>query len=207
MLMQLNQNQTGKSVGQGIVASAGEYGELLVSELQARYYEWVYRGLVFTAANTSAQATSTGPNSTATGLILSNPAGSGVNAVILDASIAIASLPAGAATLVWAANVNPIGAATTHTIALAPQSALLGSGKKSACFADSSATLPSAPTIVRPIGGGPAATVASSTAFPPFIRDEVAGGLIVTPGCAISIQSITTAVSIMASILWAEIPV
>jgi hypothetical protein len=205
-IFQGNQGQTGKLVGSGVTASFGEFGEALVSELAPRYYEWTYRGQVWLAANSAVQALSLN-SATATGIILSNPAGSGKNCVILDAGVSLASLPAGQSSIIWTANVNPVAAATTHTTPLTVRNALLGFSGSAVGLVDSSATLPAAPSIVRVMGGGPAATIASSTSFPPFIRDEVAGELIVAPGCAISIQCLTTAITVLASIAWLELPI
>ena len=78
MLLQGNQGQTGKQVGQNLTAGFGEFSELLVNELQARYYQNAYRGNSFYAVNTAAQALSVA-SSTYTGLVVQNPAASGKN--------------------------------------------------------------------------------------------------------------------------------
>ena len=41
------QGVTSKQIGANISISLGEFGDQLVSELQARYYEQTYRGNVF----------------------------------------------------------------------------------------------------------------------------------------------------------------
>src|ERR1700693_1273756 len=83
MLLQGNQGQTGKQVGQNLTAGFGEFSELLVNELQARYYQNAYRGNSFYAVNTAAQALSVA-SSTYTGLVVQNPAASGKNLVLLE---------------------------------------------------------------------------------------------------------------------------
>lgn len=197
-----------------VVAQDGTYPELrgarkggLVSQdVAGRYEELVYRGNTYTVANTAAQALTLGV-AAATGLILTNPLSSKVNLCLLEVCIALQSLPAGAAGLaLWANPIAAAQAAYTYTTKITPVNALIGSTNASAAVAGSSITLPVAPTLVRAIGGGPAATVAASTAFPPFIKDEVAGAIIVAPGCAISLQSVTTAISVIASFTWEEIP-
>ena len=47
------QGITSKQVGGNISISLGEFGDQLVSELQARYYEQTYRGNVFYASQVS----------------------------------------------------------------------------------------------------------------------------------------------------------
>lgn len=178
-------------------------GALVVTDAHAKYQEAVIRGNVFIASNTAVQALSTN-STTATGLILSNPAGSGKNLVLLRVQVALASLPAGQSTLILTGNTNPLGTATTHTTPLTIQNALIGSGKNSVAFADSSATIANA-TIIKVVPAGTAATVAASTAFPPFINMDVDGLVTLTPGTCISLQCLTTAISVVASMEWEEV--
>lgn len=177
-------------------------GSLAVTEINGRYYEQVKRGQVFIASLQAAVALST-LNATATGLILTNPANSGVDLVLLEILIALASAPAGISTIALAANLNPVAAAVVHTTPVAIRNALLGGPANSVALADSAATLPAAPVIVRPIGGGP---VATGSVNAPFIKDEVAGDIIVPPGCAISLTYLTTAISALAAFIWHEKP-
>lgn len=186
------------------ITRGGKSGEASVADAHARYTEANYRGQMFMACNTALQALSLN-STTATGLILSNPAGSNKLIVLQRILVALASLPAGGATLIITGNANTVGAATVHTTPLVPQSALLGSGISPVAKVDSAATIAAA-TIFRTIGGGPAATVAASTSFPAHINDEVAGEIILQPGTCISLQCLTTAISVMATFVWEEIP-
>src|SRR6266576_308875 len=181
----------------------GRDSDLIISQCHGRYHEAVSRGNVFFAANTATQALSLN-STTATGLILSNPAGSGKNLSLIEVCVAIASLPAGQYNLLLTGNLNPIATATTHSVALTIRNALLGGGQNSVAFADSSATIANA-NIVRIIGAGGAATMATSTAYQPFIRDEVSGLILLQPGTCISLQALTTAVTVVASFAWEEI--
>src|ERR1700752_142777 len=183
---------------------AEKTGALVVQYAHARYTEEVYRGNVFVAANQAAQALSTALSTTQTGFTLTNPAGSGKNLIVLDACIALASAPAGISDLVWAANVNPAAAAVTQTTPLTVRNALLGAAASAVGLAASAVTLPAAPVVVRPVGGGPVAT-GSVTA--PFIRDEIAGLLMIAPGCALSLSALTTAISVICALFWAEMPI
>lgn len=156
---------------------------------------------VYLASTQAGQATSTGLSTTQTGFTLTNPAGSGKNLVILQANIACTTAPAAAATIVWAANVNPVAAAVTQTTPLTVRSAKLGETGTGAGLAASAVTLPAAPVVVRPIGG----PVATGSVSSPYMRDDVNGALVVEPGCAVSINSLTTAISAVISVVWREV--
>lgn len=156
---------------------------------------------VYTASTQAGIATSVALSTTQTGFTLTNPAGSGKNLIVLQASIAPTTAPAGAATLVWAANVNPVAAAVTQGTPLTVRNVVLGNSGAGVGLAASAATLPAAPVVVRAIGG----PVASSQINPPFLLDQVNGALVIEPGCAVSINSITTAISAIISVVWREV--
>lgn len=180
-------------------------GALVITDAHGKYQEAVLRGQVFVAANTAVQALSLN-STTATGLILSNPAGSQRNLVILRIQAALASLPAGQSSLILTGNTNPIATATVHTTPLVVQNCLVGSQIKGVGLADSAATLPNA-TIIKVIPAGTAATVAASTAFPPLVDLIIDGMIILTPGTSISLQCLTTAISVVASMEWEELAI
>ena len=183
----------------------GAFGEQVTAPGRGKYGEPCENGEIFLAANSATQALSVN-SATATGIILTNPAGSGVRAEILDVCVSLASLPAGQSSLILTgAFYTAEDVAVVHTTPLTVRCSLLGSEKKAACLADSAATIPT-PAIVRVLGGAPAATVATSTAFPPFIRDEISGLLVLEPNTVISLQALTTAMTVVASITWREIP-
>jgi hypothetical protein len=185
-----------------VTARAEQTGATVTQDAHGRYQEAVLQGNVYTAANTAVQALSLN-SATATGLVLSNPAGSGKNLVLLKVDVALASLPAGQSNLILTANTNPSAAATVHTTPITPKNCLLG-GATGVGLVDSAATLPVAPTILKPITGV-AATVAASTSFPPLISVDIGGEYIVAPGCTISLQCLTTAISVVAGFTWEEV--
>ena len=187
-------------------ARSDKSNALVTVDGHGRYQESVYRGNVFTASLQSSTAV-TNLATTATGLILSNPAGSGKNLVLLELLLAQTSTAAASANaaIVLAANVNPNAAATVHTTSLTVRNALLGSSIGSVGFADSAATLPVAPVVVRTIWQ-PSVSATATTAIPPFIKDEIAGALLVAPGCTVSLSAFG-AISVIATITWEEIPV
>src|ERR1700682_447658 len=98
MLMQGNQGQTGKQTGQNLTAGMGEFSDVLVTELQPRYYESAYRGLVFSSAvaggGVALSATALFSTAIATFtpiLAIYNPLTNIKNAVILSAHCGIHS--------------------------------------------------------------------------------------------------------------------
>jgi len=193
-------------VAQGVTSDvrSGAYRELIVNDTgTGRYAENVMNGATFIASNSANQALSVG-NSTATGLVLTNPAGSGKGLVLLEAigALDIAATAMGGVALF--ANVNPVAAAVTHTTPLTVRPAALGSTATGAGLADSAATLPATPILVRPLLSVYWITANAAVANLAF-KDDIGGALVVTPGCAVSIQAQTTAVTGIFSMTWAEL--
>ena len=65
-----------------VLLRMGNQNDLMVSELHGTMYEQNYRGNLYHVANQAAVTTTAALATTWTGLAISNPAGSGVNAVI-----------------------------------------------------------------------------------------------------------------------------
>jgi len=66
-----------------------KFGSLLTDQAEGRYYEETYRGNVFFASLQASTTFTLFGTTTATGLILSNPAGSGKNLVLLQVAYAL----------------------------------------------------------------------------------------------------------------------
>jgi hypothetical protein len=156
---------------------------------------------VYVASTQAGVATSTALSTTQTGFTLTNPLGSGKNLVVLNIDVAPTTAPAAAATIVAAANVNPVAAAVTQGTPLVVRNAKLGISDTGVGLAASAATLPAAPVVVRAIGG----PVGASSLNGEPIHDKVDGALVLTPGTALSINSLTTAISAVISMTWAEV--
>lgn len=189
--------------GAGNPFRQGRSNEAIVQELHGRYFEQTFRSNVFVAANTGAQATSTA-SATATGLILSNPLGSGRYVSLIDVTVGVGAAVAAAFEVGLFANINILAAAVTHTTPIVPVCALLGSAVVPVAKVDSSATLPAAPTHIRTLlaSGWVTATAQSQE----VAKDEIAGAIVLAPNTAVSIQSVVGTQSIIASITWEEIP-
>ena len=180
-----------------------QLGEIGISEILPRYAALAWSGLVFYACNNAAQALSVG-SSTFTGLAVGNPAGTGKNLVIIDVTIAQAAVGAAAVMnpkLGWAPTVT-----LTTTATNGPTSLLIGSGGGSVAKVGSSATLAAAPTIIRPILGQQWITGgAGMWSF--YAKDTVDGAILIPPGQMLTIDSLIGAVSVLASVTWAELPI
>lgn len=193
------------ATGTNTPVAQGNLGEMLVSELMPRYYLAAYSGLVFTASTQGAIAV-TNLATGATGFILSNPAGSGKNLVILEVIVAQDLAAAAAIDVIsLAAVTNPIATATVHTTPLTVQPSLIGGGASAVGKADSSATLGATPVIVRTIFANSISATAT-TGPAPFVKDDVGGALIISPGCAIALNA-ASATSFQTTVTWAELPI
>lgn len=211
MLIQGNQGQTGKSVGQGQVAGFGEFSDVLVTELMPRYYENTYRGQKF-----AAQVAAANPTGVSTGilgaagtplLLVWNPSGSGKNLVIGQAFVAVRNNgTVSPGSFVWSG--GPTAAITANLSQPLNLATLNASGSVAKFVANAAATGLSALVYVRPIMGIGAGTTATTTGFPQGY-EETAGGLIVPPGCAMAIISTVTgtAAVVDAGIVWDEVAV
>lgn len=199
------QGRKGLTAGGSLVAlRSGDFNELVVNDVGlGRYAEAVRREQVFLASVQAGVALTTTLSVTATGMILTNPIGSGKNIILLEAIFALASAPAGVATIGWAAQTfDPVTTGVTHTTPLTVRSAKGLRAVTGVGLADSAATLPNVPVAVRWVPGGP---VAASSIVPPFIRDEIAGALVLIPGTSINTFVLTTAITAAISLLWAEV--
>jgi hypothetical protein len=200
----------GASLGDGSLVDpyAGKQAQIMVQDFGPRYAEVGYRGLAFCGCNQASQAISN-LNTTATGLILINPLGSGKNLWVIDIAIAeSAAITSVVPAVGLAANVVPV-ALTSYTLTtpLTIQPTLLGSVSNSVARLCSAATLPSTPVYVRSIWGAIDFGTAPGNGSPnPYVRDEVAGAIGVSPGCSISLSA-TAAISLISSITWLELPV
>jgi hypothetical protein len=156
---------------------------------------------IYVASTQAGVATSTGLSTTQTGFTLTNPAGSGKTLVLLRVDCTVSAAPAGAAPIVLAANVNPVAAAVTQTTPLTVRRANLGVAGTGAGLAASAVTLPAAPVVVAALPG----PIAASAITPVTINVAFDGSLCVSPGCALSLSSITTAVTGIWSMTWEEV--
>lgn len=185
-------------------ARGGRLGDFIYSELQGRYYENTSRGRTFYVASQAVATTTVGLATTYTGLCLSNPIGSGVNASILTATLM--------QSVIQSTQVEGFGLAlgsnsstnVTHSTPVTTQSALVGSNFKSYCNADASATLPTAPVYAFFF-----TNTATATQNAPGDQYDVAGQFVLTPGAYILFVTPTQAsvAGMWFSFTWMENPI
>jgi hypothetical protein len=156
---------------------------------------------IFFAANQADTTWTVALATTFTGIVVSNPIGSGVNLSILRASFALSVAPAGVATMGFLAGWSSAGI-TTHTTPLTPYSTYIGSNRGQG-LADAAATLVGTPVWVEHFMGGFTAGALPSTS-PSVIDTE--GMYTVPPGGYFGIGALTV-VHGMASIAWEEIDI
>ena len=197
-------NQVGvqaNSDGAQTVPRAGRLGELIVNDVGlGRYYEAARRGKIFHASNAAGQALSVN-STTATGLIITNPPSSGKNIVLLRLVVGITVVAAGITALILTGDPGP-NAAVTHTTPLTPKCSLFGDTTVPVAKVDSAATL--AVATLQYFLNAAAASPASGVGN---VDHEFAGDIIMIPGTALSLQALTTAETVVASLSWAEVDV
>ena len=204
----------------------GKQGELIASELHARFYEQVYRGNVFSGGMTltainAATFTSATLGATCTPLMgVWNPQNSNVNAVILAAKLSV-SLTAlqntGAAPFVWAASV---GNNATLSLGLQPwkRNTLQQTGsllKNLAGVALTGLVNNLAVVGASALSGGNAYNIASLGTAAGFTTTQAAavewldGLYIVPPGGVLVLLATTTPVahSAASTLVWEEVPI
>ena len=183
----------------------GRSAELIAQQLHGRYYESAYRRAIFNGAIV-AQVTTVGLATTYTGLCLSNPIGSPVNLVLLKAGYGFTVAWAAVAAIGLMAGYNS-GTNVTHTTPVTPRGNFFNGGSGGYGLLDSSATLPTAPTLHTVFNSSTTATAA----VPPLVSGLVdfEGSLILPPGAyaAFFTSTVSAAASGHFSFSWEEVPV
>lgn len=198
-----NELQTGVQNNQdGVIvkARAGRQGEQLASELHGRYYEQTFRNNVFSVNTQGTAITTTAALATTwTGLGIANPAGSGVNLVLL--SFSATQFAVGAA-----ATIGLMGGAGTLAASLTPQNRIIGGGNTSKATASAGATI-STPLLIVTFGSvGSVAT--TGYGLEPGIFVDIGGAIIIPPGSFVTnYTSIVTTSALNFGFCWEEVPV
>lgn len=199
-----------QKAGSPAAISTGWHNEFLLTELLPRYSNLVQAGVVF-SLNFPAAAFAA-PSATATGaFFLFNPPGSGKNLHIIDCNIAITTwtletTTTQAISIIPVPNQTPTGTSSTGVTIY---NNLIGSGNKSVASGFVSGTLVGAPVLgLRTVGSFAMATAVGAESF--WIKDEIAGAIIVPPGSGIEVQSVSATEADITGIVgltWAELPI
>jgi hypothetical protein len=221
MILQGNQGQTGKQTGQNITAGVGEFSDILVSEFQGRFYEQNYRGQLFgngvTALTALTANTITLTNTTTPILGVWNPLSSGVNLVILQATLASGinnAASTGPGAFVWAGSVG--NSALTLGTAPVNHSNLTSAGSKAKGLAFVALTGLTNNLVLLEAADFPTPTIITTAAVSTAIQtptvsytQNIDGSFIVPPGGVLALLNTvsTTTVSVTGRLLWAEVTV
>ena len=160
---------------------------------------YVRLGKMFFACNQANKAT-TALSTTATGLILYNPWGSGKKLLLADARFAFSAVPTAAGAVMLSMGNTPSAAATPAGTADTIWNAD-GSGvtTESVARVFTIATTNVVNVYVMPL------TVASSTTASTAVADLPEGGIIVVPGNYVMFSHVTTVATGIGSFLWTEL--
>jgi hypothetical protein len=180
-------------------------GDQIITGLHGAYYEANYRRTLFNGGVVG-QVTTAGLATTYTGLCLSNPINSTVNLVLVQAGYGfIVAFAAGS--LIGLMTGYNSGTNVTHTTPVTPRSQYFGVGASGTGLLDSSATLPTAPTVNTIFGSGLTGAITTVPHIgPTFI--ELKGSIILPPGayCAFYTSTVSGAAAGGFSFTWEEVP-
>jgi hypothetical protein len=214
MIIQGNVGQpatTTIAAGTPATARLGGLADVIVSEMQGRYYENAYRGNVFTASQAAAGSTIIAANvspvagAAAALFTLYNVPGNTKNAVILRTVInSISGTPGGG--FVFNVIAPPAGITAAGNVTPINNLNFTAVGSQMRILSQTALTGGAAATMFRAVGG-PAAVAAGAGLY--GVNEETAGDIIVVPGAALVIAATATGTThiVTCSLTWAEIPV
>jgi len=176
----------------------GAQNELMVSELHGRYYEQALRGNMFRIANQAAVTTTAALATTWTGLAISNPAGSGVNAVVNLFSVAQVAVGAASAVGIMTGSGAAAGS-------LVPKNAIVnGTTGKVTASAGATIATPVLDIVIGQVGS----LATTGYGLTPGLVVDLGGSLIVPPGYyAASYTTVATTTSLIFGFQWEEVPI
>ena len=206
--------------GAFVTGRFGRQGDAIVSELHGRFYEQTTRGNVFSngtlglvalSANTITLVAATTPI-----LGIYNPPGSGVNVVVIQASLSSGinnTAAVGPGAFVWATSTGNVALTTGST----PFARLIGGAvAKSKGLAGVALTGLTNNLVVQEASDFPSPNIITTTAVPTTVTTPMAnvvqnfdGGLIIPPGGILALLNTvsTTTISVFGRMKWEEVPV
>jgi hypothetical protein len=207
--LQGNQGQTGKQVGQALTVGFGETSDLLVTELQARYYENNYRGATFFTSIAAAAGTAyTGAAGGTPLLAIWNPPGSGVNVVLKNVSVSVVAAASAAGQTQFRLYGGPTASLTGTVVSPYSANSLQKAGSKVAAVNNVATTSSTALNYIKTIGTYYWATAAGAFLEQP-IEVDIAGSILIVPGNMVALGAVTIPTSMTndAAIFWDEVAI
>jgi hypothetical protein len=203
------QGQTGKAVGQNVVAGFGEFSDQLFTELMPRYYENAYRGNVFFAANQAAATFAANglTTSSAVGLCVYNPPTSSKNIVPLQLEVSMTNLVTSSTAVQVIAVVSTSYSALTPATntAITPVCTKGPGVSTSVAICAQSLTFANNTTIWKTIYNAyVTTTIAAAIPTQNYNAIDIGGTLIIPPGAGMALICNNASTGI-ASATWAEI--
>lgn len=192
---------TSQTIGNTVPNRAGQLGDLIISQLQPRYYEQTYRGNRFVIANQAAVTTTAALATTYTGLVLGNPSTSTVNVVIDKFCCAQFAVGAAGAVGIMTGTIGT----NTITDTLVPRNRKVG-GVRSVAVANAGQTI-STP-VLEQVFGSVGSLATTGYGLTPGVVVDLEGSLIIPPGFFVA--AYTTVVTTSALIFgfeFTEVPV
>lgn len=200
----------------------GRSGEPIVSELHGRFYEQTFRGNVFFVGTTGIVALSANTitlTATSTPILgIWNPSTSAVNAVVLQASLSTVintvTTPVGSGAYVWAGSTGNAAISTGLTPWNAKTLAQSGSSVKGFAGATALTGLTNN-TVIMAAADFPSITALTygtiantNVIYSNGAVQNFDGNMIVPPGGVLALLNTTstTTVSVVARLLWEEVP-
>lgn len=199
---------TSLTPGTNIPGRAGALGEYIESPHSPEYYEAVYRRATFNTVVTGSTSVSGGLVTAYSGLAISNPPGSSINAVIqtIGYSFPSQSLASGMVIglMVGYNATNPVTSSVTNPA----RSSFIGVGLPGQVVASTSITFPTVPVLSKVFGKIDSGSLGTQTQGSPCLID-IKGNLVLPPGgyAAIYASTGSAANGFFGSIDWQEIPV
>lgn len=174
------------------------------------YQEAAYRRRLYSGANQGPGGTTTtvGLATTYTGLCIINPTTSAVDLALLHVGVSVVGAPAALSTVGLMAGFHAT-TEVTHTTPLIAHNNFWNSvaGTNGTGLVDSASTLPTAPLLIMSFGTIPITGVTAQVVNPPFsgVSYDLNGAVVLAPGAYAAIYT-STVLTIIGSIMWAEIP-
>lgn len=183
-----------------VAARMGRQGDQLVSGLHGKLFEQALRGNLFSVANQAAVTTTAALATTYTGLVVGNPAGSGVNLAV--AKFQCAQFAVGAA---GAVGIMTGPSTTAITDTLVPRNAKVG-GARSLAVANAGQTI-GTPVLER-IFGEVGSLATTGYGLQQGIDADLDGSLIIPPGCFMAAYTtVVTTSALLFGFMWEEVPI
>lgn len=190
----------------------GNMGDLIKSDLHARYYEATYRKAMFTGATQAviATATSAGLTTSVTGLpVLYNPIGNTYNVVLCRVGYSfLVAQPTAASIIGLATGFNATTALSGTLTSVSPKNRFLnGPAPTAVMYFSAAITLPTAPTLDMVLGYVGTGAITTNTNVPS--SHDIEGSIILPPGGYVQLytSAASAASSLLCSFQWEEVPV